>query len=218
MFVGTQPDRLPKVWGKDAFLSSGFDARILWVYPEVSVQLTYNDTSLPPSYVKWWGDFVQQLYDLAPREIALSDGARLTYKSYHEQLQRKKIDADENMSAVYSKLQIYVEKWALITHMISEVNLQADFSLAEIDEQSMSMAVEAMNMFEAWAQKVYNKMYAQQTPKLTKAQIIRLFNEYFPIRNKQQFADSLGVSRPLISRALCGGDVTPQISQNADKH
>ena len=218
VFGGTQPDRLQKVWGKDVFMCSGFDARILWVYPAAEGQLEYNATSLPPSYKKWWNDFIAQLYDLAPREVTLSRGAKRIYIEYWEGVQTKKIASDAYMAAIYAKLQIYAEKWALISHMVSEVNMQADFALAEIDEQSMSMAVEAMNMFEAWAQKVYNKMYAQQTPKLTKAQIIRLFNEYFPIRNKQQFADSLGVSRPLISRALCGGDVTPQISQNADKH
>lgn len=219
VFGGTQPDRLQQVWGKDAFLSSGFDARILWVYPEIEVQLTYNDKALPAEYSRWWADFIEQLYGLAPREVTLSAGANQAYGAYYSQLQVKIKEADENdnMLAVWSKLQIYAQKWALITHMISEENMQNDFSLAEVSEQSMCMAVEAMTLFEGWAQKVYKKMCARETPRLTRAQLIQQLNEVSPINNIKLFAESLNVSRPLIYRALKMADVTPQIHGNADK-
>ena len=138
-------------------------------------------------------------------------------------MQEKKAQGDSYMQQIYSKLQIYCEKWAGLTFLLSEQNYQADYALTEIDAQSMQIAIESMGIFEEWAAKVYAKMCdSSPSMHMTKAQLIQKLNEMYPIKNIQQFADSIGVSRPLISRALNQGkgktetDVTVENSQKSD--
>lgn len=216
VFGGTQPDRLAKVFGRDVFLSSGFDARLLWVYPDVQIDLEYHTSNLTSEYLMQWSDFVDKLYSLEPRQVTFSPEAQKLYIDYWKAMQKKKVGGDSYMSQVYSKLQIYCQKWAGLTFLLSEDNYQADYALAEVDALSMQIAIESMQLFEEWAAKVYAKM-CESSPSMhmTKAQLIQKFNEVYPIKNYQQFADSIGVSRPLISRALNqnnakeAADVTP---------
>ena len=163
-----------------------------------------------------WSDFVDKLYSLEPRQVTFSPEAQKLYIDYWKSMQKKKVGGDSYMNQVYSKLQIYCQKWAGLTFLLSEENYQTDYALAEVDALSMQIAIESMLLFEEWAAKVYAKM-RESSPSLhlTKAQLIQKFNEVYPIQNYQQFADSIGVSRPLISRALnknndkTGADVTP---------
>ena len=217
VFGGTQPDRLAKVFGRDVFLSSGFDARLLWVFPDVQIDLDYNTAAIPKDYMDEWNGFVDKLYSLQPRQVTFSAEAQKLYIDYWKSMQKKKVDGDCYMSQVFSKLQIYCEKWAGLTFLLSEENYQADFALAEVDVLSMQIAIESMQLFEEWAGKVYTKMRdSSPSMHLSKADLIRKFCEAYPIKEGkiQQFADSIGVSRPLISRALknkakTDADVTP---------
>lgn len=217
VFGGTQPDRLAKVFGRDVFLSSGFDARLLWVFPDVQIDLDYNTAAIPKEYIDEWNSFVDKLYSLEPRQVTFSPQAQKLYIDYWKAMQKKKVDGDSFMSQVYSKLQIYCEKWAGLTFLLSEDNYQADYALAEVDALSMQIGIESMQLFEEWAAKVYAKM-CESSPSMhmSRADLIRKFCEAYPIKEGkiQQFADSIGVSRPLISRALknkakTDADVTP---------
>ncbi len=203
VFGGTQPDRLAKVFGKDVLLASGFDARILWVYPETQISIPYNDCKLEEDLLIWWNDFVSKFFDIEQQKLTFSDEAHRIYVDYWESVQEKKIEASSFMQEVLSKLQIYAEKFAGLYYLLSEANCQAEWKQTEIDGESMKAAVEAMGLFEEWAQKVYERICVTSTgQRPTKAQVVRLFSEYYPVKNIQMFADSLGVSRQLISRAL----------------
>ena len=218
VFGGTQPDLLAKNFGRDGFISSGFNARFLWVYPEITISLERYKGGFPKEYAEEWHNFLDKLYSLEPRQVTFSVEAIKLYDDYWKSMQIKKINSDSYMSQVYSKLQIYCQKWAGLTFLLSEDNYQADYALAEVDALSMQIAIESMQLFEEWAAKVYAKM-CESSPSLhlTKADLIRKFSEVYPIQEGkiQQFADSIGVSRPLISRALnknndkTDADVTP---------
>lgn len=204
VFGGTQPDRLQKVFGNDVFLASGFDARMCWIFPQNTIYPSKYDTEKVDTRLhELWDGYVGTLLNLTEREVTFTDDAHQLYVNYWEALQKKKQEEEVDfMRQVYSKLQIIVEKWAGITFLLSGENIRADFSLAEIDGQSMRVAIEAMGLLEGWARKVYEKMQEGRKPKLTKEQAIRDLNEVYPIQNRQLFADALGIKRQQVVRAL----------------
>lgn len=207
VFGGTQPDRLSAVFGREVFMANGFNARMLWVYPEEQKPQTYSIARVPQDYKNWWAATIETLYQLPAQVVEFSPEAIKLYAGYYDATQLKIKDADPNMDAVLAKLPIYVERLAGIYHLLSDVTRDRLIAVGKISGTAMQDAIEAANVFEGWARKVYEKMASPQSlPPMTKENAIRMFDSYYPIENIQQFADSIGVSRQLISRALNRGD------------
>lgn len=203
IFGGTQPDRLSAVFGREDFMANGFNARMLWVYPEEQKPQTYSIARVPQDYKNWWAATIETLYQLPAQVVEFSPEAVNLYAAYYNAMQLKIKDADPNMAAALAKLLIYVERLAGIYHLLLDATWRRLNAVGEISGTAMQDAIEAANGFEGWARKVYEKMANPQSlPPMTKEQVIRLLNSFYPIRNIQQLADSIGVSRQQISRAL----------------
>lgn len=203
---GTQPDVLADTFGSDYFMSSGFNQRWLFVYPDYTPPAMYSGSNVAKAVSDDWGQFVNGLLDYDFESAGLGtvriDGeAKRLYAGYYDSLQIKKAEACPYMAAVYSKLQIIAERWAGIAHFLCD-----NSATAEISPEEMDYSIRCMAYFERCAEKVYNKLAERRgqpgAKPLTKEQVIAMcYNSYEP-KNKQAFADAIGVSRPFVSRAV----------------
>ena len=112
-----------------------------------------------------------------------------------------KADADDYMSAVYSKLQIYVIRWAGIAHALGNNPDSADISPEE-----MEYSCRCMDYFMECAGKVYQILRAgknrPEARPMGKEQMIA--NVYYltnPV-SQSAVAEALGVSKQFISKCI----------------
>ena len=220
---GTQPDVLADIFGTKFLMQSGFNQRWLFVYPDEEPPVRYCESRVADEISSAWEQYILGLCDLNPtyNTLRISDEAKKIYADYYDKLQVKKAGACGYMSAVYSKLQILVERWAGIAHLLGR-----DPTVSNIAPEEMEYAVRCMDYFERCAEKVYMKLTEGRNQPEAKAtgneeMIARLFFAYNP-KSIQAFADGLGVSRQLVSRCLtkyewlrgCGCGST-QLTENA---
>lgn len=200
---GVQPDILAATFGSDMFMTNGMNQRWLFVYPDNEPPAMYCETYVAQYIAEAWAEYVCALIDRTfPYEQLLIDfDAKKIYIDYYNRLQDKKAEAEPYMAAVYSKLQIIVQRWAGIAHILGTVP-----ETRYIAPEEMEYAARCMDYFEQCAEKVYLKLLGgnkqASTEHLTKEQIIAMCYNSFSPQSKQAFADAIGVSRPLVSRAV----------------
>ena len=203
---GTQPDVLADTFGSDYFMSSGFNQRWLFVYPDDIPPAMYSESKVSKEVSDAWSEYINGLLDLDFATSNLStlyylDETKRIYIDYYNKLQLKKSGACGYMASVYAKLQIMVERWAGITHLLGNKP-----GMSRILPEEMEYSVRCMDYFERCAEKVYMKLTeGRKQPEAkqpTKEQLIAMcYNSCSP-KSKQAFADAIGVSRPFVSRAV----------------
>ncbi len=203
---GVQPSVLQETFGSDYFRNSGMNQRWLFVFPDPTPPPMYSEASIPQEIRKKWSFFISHLTDayLSHIEtITISGDTKATYTAYYNELQEKKAIANDYMGAVYAKLQVTVERWAGLTHLLGE-----NPDLQKISPQEMEHAIQCMRYFEATAEKVYSQLStpSNQTKPMGKEELIAKAWEAWKCKErgitKQSFADVVGVSRQAVSKAI----------------
>ena len=161
---------------------SGFNQRILFVYPDKVPVTYYSDMQLNEAIMPYWTDFVRKLMTLEPTTLTLSSEAKDYYCTYYNMLQDKKASADDYMQYVYSKLQIIILRWSIVTHLLWEKSFEY-YRKDTISGDEMLQAIQCMNYFESAAEKVYQV-------------------------NLQKLADALGCSRQYVSKTVNKKDLS----------
>lgn len=203
---GTQPDVLADTFGSDYFMSSGFNQRWLFVYPDDEPPAMYSESYVSTEISEAWRGFINVLLDdtfVAGGTVTLfiRGEAKQCYIDYYDQLQRKKADADGYMSAVYSKLQIMVQRWAGVAHFLGEHSTRT-----YISGEEMEYAVRCMEYFERCAEKVYMKLLEgrkspEAKPMGMEEMIANVYHMANPV-SQSAVADALGCSKQFISKCL----------------
>ena len=202
---GTQPDVLADTFGSDYFMSSGFNQRWLFVYPDDIPPAMYSESKVDKEISDDWEVFINSLLDFDFESnnygtLYIRDEAKKLYIDYYNKLQLKKSSACGYMASVYAKLQIMVERWAGITHLFWNSDT------VQIQPEEMDYSIRCMDYFERCAEKVYMKLTEAkektETKQLTKEQLIAMCYNSCEPKSKQGFADAIGVSRPFVSRAV----------------
>lgn len=197
---GIQPDVIPSVLGTPNLRNNGFLQRFLFCNPDEQLAAYYSDATVPEEIDIKWLDFFKSLIEKREHEkeivLTFSPEAMSLYKAYYNMTVDKINQADGYMSAVYSKLLIYVQRWALITAIIRDEDKQS-----KISSISMDYAIRCMDYFERCAQKVYDKL-SQPTKLFSTGELVRALNEKFGIKNYTKFAESLGMTQQSISKIL----------------
>lgn len=205
IFGTIQPEVLESTFGSDLLMSNGFNQRWLFCYPDSVPPPMYNERSMPKDISQAWENFIKGLlaFDFSSLggELLIINEAKQKYIEYYNNLQLKKVDADGYMSAVYSKLQIHVLRWAGITHILGN-----NSSMSRILPEEMEYSIRCMDYFEKCAEKVYLRLAKgkkqQDAKPLTKEQLIAMCYNSFGCKNKADFANVIGISRPAVSRAV----------------
>lgn len=202
---GTQPDVLTDTFGSDYFMSSGFNQRWMFVYPDDVPPTMYSESKVSKEISCSWNEHINVLldFDFANNGIGtlyIMGEAKQVYIDYYNKLQLKKSGACGYMASVYAKLQIMVQRWAGIAHLLGN-----NPGMSHILPEEMEYSVRCMDYFERCAEKVYMKLTENKNQpelKLTKEQLIAMCYNSCEPKSKQAFADAIGVSRPLVSRAV----------------
>ena len=203
---GTQPDVLADTFGSDYFMSSGFNQRWLFVYPDDIPPAMYSESKVSKEISDAWSECINGFLDFDFATSNLStlyylDETKRIYIDYYNKLQLKKSGACGYMASVYAKLQIMVERWAGIAHLLGN-----EPGMSRILPEEMEYSIRCMNYFERCAEKVYMKLTEGRRQPEAKAMgneemTARLFFANNP-PSIQAFADGVGVSRQFVSKCL----------------
>ena len=188
---GIQPGLLKSTFGNPQLMISGFNQRILFVYPDKVPVTYYSDMQLNEAIMPYWTDFVRKLMTLEPTTLTLSSEAKDYYCTYYNMLQDKKASADDYMQYVYSKLQIIILRWSIVTHLLWEKTFEY-YRKDTISGDEMLQAIQCMNYFESAAEKVYHEISGGMYQGL----------------NLQKLADALGCSRQYVSKTVNKKDLS----------
>ena len=203
---GTQPDVLADTFGSDYFMSSGFNQRWLFVYPDDIPPAMYSESYVSTEISEAWREFIKELLD----DVFVGGGtvtlfirgeAKQCYIDYYNRLQLKKEGVDGYMAAVYSKLQIMVQRWAGVAHFLGEHSTRTYISVEE-----MEYAVRCMEYFERTAEKVYMKLLEgrkspEAKPMGMEEMVANVYHMANPV-SQSAVADALGCSKQFISKCL----------------
>ena len=192
--VGTcQPSIITDILSSNQYTQSGFIQRMLFVFPNTTEISKYKEMQPDTALLGYWNELLMRLREVQPTTIFLDSAAKKTYISYFDELQELKKDADDYTASVLSKLQIYVERWAILIHVLNE-NPSNCISHAE-----MEGAIKAMMYFQTTAERV--KGLLNQT-EYSKAELIKMLGKEAPSLNQSKLAAALGVSQPYINKIL----------------
>lgn len=211
MLGSIQPSILADTFGNTLMMGSGFNQRWLFVYPNATPPPMYSEETLPETIANSWGIGVKNLlihdFSVDGGKMYLRGEAKQVYIDFHNNLQSLKEEADEYMSSVYSKIQIYAIRWAGITHILGKSSLLENGRFTpDITPEEMEYSCRCMEYFIWCAEKVYMKLTEgkrkPEAKQLTKEELIAMcYNSCSP-KSKQAFADAIGVSRPFVSRSV----------------
>lgn len=211
MLGSIQPSILADTFGNTLMMGSGFNQRWLFVYPNATPLPMYSEETLQETIANNWGVGIKNLlmhdFSVDGGKMYLRGEAKQVYVDFYNKLQSLKTDADDYMSSVYSKMQIYAIRWAGITHILGKNSLLENGRfIPDITPEEMDYSCRCMEYFIWCAEKVYSKLMEgrrnTRTEQLNKEQLIAMcYNSCAP-KSKQAFADAIGVSRPFVSRAV----------------
>ena len=203
---GTQPDVLADTFGSDYFMSSGFNQRWLFVYPDDIPPAMYSESKVSKEVSDAWSEYINGLLDFDFATSNLNtlyylDETKRIYIDYYNKLQLKKSGACGYMASVYAKLQIMVERWAGIAHLLGN-----EPGMSRILPEEMEYSVRCMDYFERCAEKVYMKLTEGRKQPEVKAigkeeMIANVYRLTNPV-SQSAVADALGVTQQFISKCL----------------
>ena len=211
MLGSIQPSILADTFGNTLMMGSGFNQRWLFVYPNATPPPMYSEETLPETIANSWGIGIKNLlihdFSVDGGKMYLRGEAKQVYEDFYNKLQSLKEEADEYMSSVYSKMQIYAIRWAGITHILGKSSLLENGRFTpDITPEEMKYSCRCMEYFIWCAEKVYAKLLEgrkkPETREMGNEEMIA--RVYFANKPKSQraFADALGVSQPYIAKCL----------------
>lgn len=205
---GIQPGVIPGVLGTDYFMTSGFNQRWLFAYPE-KYMLTGLSEPIPEELETLWQDFIRSLISWEiPKEsvLTLSAEAQKVLQSFVME-NKDKVNATDNdyLASLYQKERIHLDRWAAITHIIRHSTKDEDIS-GEIDGDSMRYAVDCMRWFEASALKVYrlitNSRQQNNKVDISNGELLKLLYDRFNVESQSALARAIGITPQAVSKVL----------------
>jgi hypothetical protein len=192
--VGTcQPSIITDILSSNQYTQSGFIQRMLFVFPNTTEISKYKEMQPDTALLGYWNELLMRLREVQPTTLLLDSAAKKTYISYFDELQELKKNADDYTASVLSKLQIYVERWAVLTHMLNE-NPSNYITLAE-----MTGSIRAMRYFQSTAEKVKGIL---SEPTMRTSDVMKELARLYPSLNQSGLARALGVTQQAVNKNL----------------
>ena len=163
----------------------------------------YNNVGISKDITQKWDEYLRNLADMRVDDEAnvmyLDSDARNEYVSFYNELQLKKGESGSYIGAMFSKLQIYVLRWALLTHFLSD-----NIGMTRITGDIMKFSVRCMRTFEAWHRKVFVNLSTVNHPRkiMGNEELLQELVSRYKVQNQSKLADAIGISRQALSKAL----------------
>lgn len=195
-----QPNVLNTALNNQNLIDNGFASRFLFAYPQNIKKPHYSDKTVDENITKDFYTLINHLHSLPEIEepVYLSDVAKELFIIFSNKLTDK---ANENSSellkGMYSKTDIQLLRIALLLHIVKSVYNDELWSNNLILEDTMQQAIDICEYFITCSLSLLGETGIN---KISTAEAIKIIDKNSGIKNKQAFADSLGVTRQYISK------------------
>ena len=210
---GIQPGKLSAL-GRDP---DGLLDRLLFVYPDEQVRLYASSASVSKEWGQVWGQVLEQLLalpmqmeegELVPVLLEHSQGAAELFAAWDrmncDRSNKAHTVGDEQSPALFSKLDIYAHRLALVLEMLHRA-CSNDAQGWQVRPKAMEGALKLLDYFEATARKVHFQLFeadaVDRLPPL-KARVYAALEERFTTGEGTNTAEALGMSASTFKRLL----------------
>ena len=195
-----QPEVLNIALSSNTLKENGFASRFLYVYPKEVRKQKYSERTPDRIIVDRYEKLITHCYYLSKVEkpFTLSAEAKKLFIEYANQTTDLVNSCTNNfVRATYAKMEIQVLRLALIIQIIRGIYDNIEWQQGLITKESMLYAIKLCDYFNS---KILLVDTANNPTKITPAEAIKTIQKEYGIKNKQAFADSIGLSRQFISK------------------
>lgn len=159
---GIQNSILPEM-GKEGRNKNGFTDRVIFALPDSIPQDCWIDEDLPPGLTKRYSDILNVLLEMPgnideygnnkPDLLYFSDGAKKIWAAWYNNNAAMKHEAqDDTISGIYTKLEVYTLRFALILQMLQYASNEGGNK--QISEDNINGAIKLTEYYRATSFKV----------------------------------------------------------------
>lgn len=204
--IGTiQPEKLIDTFGKGRD-NSGFTHRILFAFPDNITREDLSDSDVPDIYVKVYSDLIQGIINrrinssprIDPKILVFEKSAEEEFKAWRSD-NNKRINqcSNDTLCGIYSKLEIYLLRVALILQIIKDECEKRESE--KITLKSMLASIELIRYFECTATKVSKLISKYNDPlmnyALDKRMVYMALPNEFSTNKGEEIATKLNMAR-----------------------
>jgi hypothetical protein len=195
-----QPEILDLALSENNLKENGFASRFLYVYPKEIKKQHYSEKVPNENTTNQYDQLIKHCYHLpsSERPFSLSPEAKYIFIEYANQTADLVNDCSNNfLRATYAKMEIQVLRIALIIQIVRGVHNAVEAQQNTISKEALQYAIALCNYFKSNLQRIDT---ADNTPQILPIDAIKIIQKEYGIKNKQAFAESIGVSRQYISK------------------
>jgi len=195
-----QPEVLTIALSSNTLKENGFASRFLYVYPKEVKKQKYSERAPDKTVVDRYEKLITHCYYLSRVEnpFTLSAEAKELFIQYANQTTDLVNSCSNNfVRATYAKMEIQVLRLALIIQIIRGIYDNIEWQQGMITKEAMQYSIKLCNYFNSKILLVDN---SNSPTKITPSEAIKTIQKEYGIKNKQAFADSIGISRQYVSK------------------
>ncbi len=172
-FIGVcgtiQPAKFPEAFGKGRN-KSGFTHRFLFAYPDKVIRKAFSDNEISESVEMAYHKIIEALLKLSlnhdsdnPKIYEFDDDAKKAFKTWRDMNnERINNELNDDLTGIYSKLEIYLPRIALILQILEDSLLEKENS--QINKNAFESSIKLISYFEYTAIKVYKQISKYNDP------------------------------------------------------
>ncbi|MEI7676932.1 MAG: DUF3987 domain-containing protein [Bacteroidales bacterium] len=195
-----QPEVLNIALSSNTLKENGFASRFLYVYPKEVKKQKYSERTPDRSIMERYEKLITHCYYLPKLEnpFTLSQEARILFIKYANQTTDLVNNCSNNfVRATYAKMEIQVLRLALIVQIIRGIYDNVEWQQGLITKEAIQYAIKLCEYFNSKIILVDNTNIPS---KMNSAEAIKTIQKEYGIKNKQAFADSIGITRQYVSK------------------
>jgi len=195
-----QPEVLNIALSSNTLKENGFASRFLYVYPKEVKKQKYSERIPDKLIVDRYEKLITHCYYLSRVEspFTLSAEAKKLFIEYANQTTDLVNSCSNNfVRATYAKMEIQVLRLALIIQIIRGIYDNTEWQQGIITKEAMQYAIKLCDYFNS---KIALVDTTNSPTKMNAAEAIKTIQKEYGIKNKQAFADAIGLSRQFISK------------------
>lgn len=195
-----QPEVLNDILSNNNLKENGFASRFLYVYPSNIKKQKYSEKTPNISITERYEELIKHCYYLPKFEqpLTLSPEAKRLFIDYADLITDMVNNCPENfLRATYSKMEIQVLRISLIIQIIRGIYNNIEWQKSMISKEAMYYSIELCKFFTCNVQRINN---TDNSIKMSVVEAIKTIHKTYEIKNKQMFADAIGVKRQYISK------------------
>lgn len=195
-----QPEVLNIALSSNTLKENGFASRFLYVYPKEVKKQKYSERTPDRNILEQYEKLITHCYYLPKLEnpFTLSDGAKVLFIKYANETTELVNSCSNNfVRATYAKMEIQVLRLALIVKIIRGIYDNAEWHQGLITKEAIKYAIKLCDYFNSKIIMVDNTNIPK---KMNSAEAIKTIQKEYGIKNKQAFADSIGITRQYVSK------------------